>query len=243
MTDEQRIARAVAVATSEIAVKLCAAAERRTGRPRLIPLPGVLAAYIFHASGEPHTMTTSGVCRSLKKLKPKQRAALGIPKRMQVRYKRMHSGWRAIKRVVEHGVLVEHDHDLDVDPDTGEVLPCPEGCPFEQVGLDELTDAAHPGQPPAGVRATTGGGHRRHRRREPYPAQEAHRRRGPRVLVLRPRRPVGTPHRHRPPPHRALPRIRSHLATYAPRVGSDPSPRSPPASRCDRGSATAPEPA
>ena len=53
MTDEQRIARAVAVATSEIAVKLCAAGERRTGRPRLIPLAGVLAAYIFHATGEP----------------------------------------------------------------------------------------------------------------------------------------------------------------------------------------------
>ncbi|HOC14686.1 MAG TPA: hypothetical protein PKJ61_12535, partial [Propionicimonas sp.] len=139
MTDEQRIARAVAVATSEIAVKLCAAAERRTGRPRLIPLAGVLAAYIFHATGEPHTMTTSAVCRSIKKLKPRQRAALGIPKRMQVRYKRMHSGWRAIKRVLEHGVLVEHDHDLAVDPDTGEVLPCPGGCPFEQVGLDELT--------------------------------------------------------------------------------------------------------
>ena len=139
MTDEQRIARAVAVATSEIAVKLCAAAERRTGRPRLIPLSGVLAAYIFHASGEPHTMTTSGVCRSLKKLKPKQRSALGIPKHMQVRYKRMHSGWRAIKRAVEHGVLVDHDHDLDADSATGEVLPCPEGCPFEQVGLDELT--------------------------------------------------------------------------------------------------------
>ncbi|HMT34170.1 MAG TPA: hypothetical protein PKA99_16195, partial [Dermatophilaceae bacterium] len=52
MTDEQRITRAVAVATSEIAKKVCAAAERRTGRPRLIPLPGVLAAYIFHATGE-----------------------------------------------------------------------------------------------------------------------------------------------------------------------------------------------
>ena len=84
-------------------------------------------------------MTTSGVCRSLKKLKPKQRSALGIPKHMQVRYKRMHSGWRAIKRAVEHGVLVDHDHDLDADSATGEVLPCPEGCPFEQVGLDELT--------------------------------------------------------------------------------------------------------
>ena len=139
MTDEQRIARSVAVATSDIAKKICAAAERRTGRPRLIPLSGVLAAYIFHATGEPHTMTTSGVCRSLKKLKPKQRSALGIPKHMQVRYKRMHSGWRAIKRVVEHGVLVEHDHELDVDPDTGEVLVCPQDCPFEEVGLDELT--------------------------------------------------------------------------------------------------------
>lgn len=138
MTDEQRIARAVAVANCEIAVKLCAAAERRTGRPRLIPLPGVLAAYIFHASGEPHTMTTSAVCRSVKKLEPRQRAALGIPMTMQIKYKRMHSGWRAIKRVVEHGVLVDHDHDLDVDLDTGEVLACPESCPFEQVSLDVL---------------------------------------------------------------------------------------------------------
>ena len=52
-------------------------------------------------------MTTSAVCRSIKKLKAKQRAKLGIPKRMQIRYKRMHSGWQAIKGVVEHGVLVE----------------------------------------------------------------------------------------------------------------------------------------
>lgn len=138
MTDEQRIARAVAVASSEIAVKICAAAERRTGRPRLIPLSGVLAAYIFHASDQPHSMTTSGVCRTVRKLKPGKRAALGIPKRMQVKYKRMHSGWLAIRRVVEHGVLVNHDHDLDVDLDTGEVFSCPEGCPFEQVSLDQL---------------------------------------------------------------------------------------------------------
>lgn len=79
-------------------------------------------------------MTASRVCRSVKKLQPSQRAALGIPKHMQVRYERMHSGWRAILRVVKLEVLIEHDHALDVDPDTGEVL----ACPFEPVGLDEL---------------------------------------------------------------------------------------------------------
>ena len=57
---------------------------------------------------------------------------------MQVKYKRMHSGWLAIRRVVEHGVLVNHDHDLDVDLETGEVFACPEDCPFEQVSLDQL---------------------------------------------------------------------------------------------------------
>ena len=155
MTDEQRIARAVAVATSEIAVKLCAAAERRTGRPRLIPLPGVLAAYIFHATGEPHTMTTSAVCRSIKKLKAKQRAKLGIPKRMQIRYKRMHSGWRAIKRVVEHGVLVDHDHELEIDEDTGELAPCPEDCSHVYLTLEEfLTQLVQASLPPGYERGT-----------------------------------------------------------------------------------------
>jgi hypothetical protein len=138
MTVDQRIARAVAVATSDIAARLCAAAERRTGRPRLIPLTGVLAAFIFHASGEPHTMTTAGVCRSLKSLTPTQRVQLGIPQTTEIRYKRVHSGWRAILRVVDRGVLVDHDHDLDVDHDTGEVLACPVDCPCEQVTQDEV---------------------------------------------------------------------------------------------------------
>ncbi|WP_219105815.1 hypothetical protein [Austwickia sp. TVS 96-490-7B] len=53
---------------------------------------------------QPNTMTTFGVCRS-------------------------------IKRVVERGVLAKHDHALDVDPDTCEVLACPQGCPFDEVGL------------------------------------------------------------------------------------------------------------
>jgi hypothetical protein len=103
-------------------------------------------------------------------------------------------------------------------------------------------DAAHPGQPPAGVRATAGGGHRRHRRREPHPAaQEAHRRRGPRLLVSFDR-DARWGHRtatdRRPTEH--FLGYEAHLATYAPRVGSEPIPQSPPASRCARGSATAP---
>ncbi len=138
MTIEQRIARSVAVASSSVGTSLCVAAERRTGRPRLIPLPGVLAAFVFHASGQPNAMTTSGVCRTLRGLTPTQRSALGIPGELHVRYKRLHSGWRAICRVVDVGVLVEHDHGLDVDPGTGEVLPCPVGCPFEPVDLDQV---------------------------------------------------------------------------------------------------------
>ena len=226
MTDEQRIARSVAVATSDIAKKICAAAERRTGRPRLIPLSGVLAAYIFHATGEPHTMTTSGVCRSLKKLKPKQRSALGIPKHMQVRYKRMHSGWRAIKRVVEHGILVEHDHELEVDPDTGEVLPCPEGCPFEQVGVDELTtlliQASLPPEferPPAvAIDGTDIESHTRpHKKRidaegRAFWSADRDARWGHRTATDR-----------RPTEH--FLGYEAHLATYAPRVGSEPIPQ------------------
>ncbi|HNV10733.1 MAG TPA: hypothetical protein PKN27_05320, partial [Propionibacteriaceae bacterium] len=226
MTDEQRIARSVAVATSDIAKKICAAAERRTGRPRLIPLSGVLAAYIFHATGEPHTMTTSGVCRSLKKLKPKQRSALGIPKHMQVRYKRMHSGWRAIKRVVEHGVLVEHDHELDVDPDTGEVLDCPQDCPFEEVGLDELTtlliQASLPPEferPPAvAIDGTDIESHTRpHKKRidtegRAFWSADPDARWGHRTATDR-----------RPTEH--FLGYEAHLATYAPRVGSEPIPQ------------------
>ncbi|WP_143553782.1 transposase [Serinicoccus sp. CNJ-927] len=83
-------------------------------------------------------MTTAGVCRSLKLLTPSQRAQLGIPETTAIGYKRVHSGWRAIVRVVARGVLVDHDHELDVDHDTGEVLACPTDCPYEQVTQDEV---------------------------------------------------------------------------------------------------------
>ena len=126
MTNEQRINRARAVAQSAVFTKIAAAAEQRTGRPRLIPLDVFLAAFVFHASGLPRGMTTAGVCDSLKRLAPEEFARLGMPAG-PVKYKRVHSGWRAIRRVLERGVLVAHDHELEADETTGEILPCPDG--------------------------------------------------------------------------------------------------------------------
>lgn len=63
---EQRINRARAVADSDIVTQIAAAAERRTGRPRLIPLDAVIAGFVLHASGQPHTMTMAGLWRTLR---------------------------------------------------------------------------------------------------------------------------------------------------------------------------------
>lgn len=134
----QRISRARAVANSDAVAQIVAAAEQRTGRPRMIPLDAVFAAFVFHATSRPHAMTTAGVCESLKTLTRDDLLRLGIPACDRIRYKRVHSGWRAIRRVIERGFLMAHDHDLEADESTGEVLPCPEGCPYVPVNLDEI---------------------------------------------------------------------------------------------------------
>lgn len=226
MTIEQRISRARAVAESDVAAKLCAAAEKRTGRPRLIPLPGILAAYIFHASGQPHTMTTSGVCRSLKALTPPQRSGLGIPRDLQVKYKRVHSGWHAICRIVEVGVLVDHDHELDLEPATGEMLPCPVGCPFEPVDLDHIaTLLIQASLPPEFERPTAvaiDGTDVESFARAHKPQLDAH---GRKVYSFD--RDARWGHRtatnRRPTEH--FFGYEAHLATYAPTVGASPVPQ------------------
>ncbi len=134
----QRISRARAVANSDVVAQIVAAAEQRTGRPRMIPLDAVFAAFVFHAMSRPHAMTTAGVCESLKTLTRDDLLRLGIPACDRIRYKRVHSGWQAIRRVLERGFLMAHDHDLEADESTGEVLPCPEGCPYVPVNLDEI---------------------------------------------------------------------------------------------------------
>lgn len=138
MMIEQRINRARAVADSEIVAQVAGAAERRTGRPRLIPLDAVIAGFVLHASGQPHTMTMTGLWRTLRVLTPTQLKTLGFPVGVLPTYKRIRSSWRAAIRVVSSGTLVDHDHELDVDEDTGEVAPCPQECPHLSLTLDEF---------------------------------------------------------------------------------------------------------
>jgi len=130
------------------------------------------------------------------------------------------------QRVVAHGVLVDHNHNLDVDPDTGEVLACPEGCPFEQVGLDELTtlliQASLPPafkRPPAvAIDGTDIESHTRpHKKRvdadgRSFWSADQEARWGHRTATDR-----------RPTEH--FLGYEAHLATYAPRVGSEPIPQ------------------
>ena len=178
MSIQQRLNRARAVARSDIGTKLAAATERRTGRPRIIPVEGVLAAYVFHAMGAPHGMTIAGVCRTLKELDPSQRTHLGIPAHLTIRYKRVRSGLRAILTVVRHGVLVEHDHDLDIDLDTGEVLPCPDTCPYEAISMDAFATtliqaSLPPGYRPSNVIALDGTDIESHTRGSSKPRYDA----------------------------------------------------------------------
>lgn len=138
MTIQQRINRARGVADSEIVSRIAAAAERRTGRPRLIPLDAVIAGFVLHASGQPHTMTMAGLWRTLHELTPAQLESLGFPVGVTPKYKRIRSSWRAALRVVSSGTLVDHDHRVQVDEDTGELALCPEGCPHLSLTLDEF---------------------------------------------------------------------------------------------------------
>lgn len=69
---EQRINRARAVVDSDIVRRIAAASERRTGRPRLVPIDAVIAGFVLHASGQPHTMTMAGLWRTLQVLTPAQ---------------------------------------------------------------------------------------------------------------------------------------------------------------------------
>ena len=155
MLIEQRINRARAVADSDIVTQIAAAAVRRTGRPRLIPLDAVIAGFVVHASGHPHTMTMAGLRRTLHELTPAQLEMLGFPVGIVPRYKRIRSSWRAALRVVSSGTLVDHDHEVQVDENTGELAPCQEGCPYLSMTLDEfLTLLIQSSLPPEHERGT-----------------------------------------------------------------------------------------
>ena len=155
LTIDQRINRAMAIANSDIANQIAQAAERRTGRPRLIPIKAVIAAFTFHATGQPHTMAVAGVTDSLKDLNAEDLLALGVPSGVRIRYKRVLSSWHAVLRVLSGGVLVDHDHDLEGDELTGELAPCPDDCPYLAMSLDQLATAIiQAGLPPAYARPT-----------------------------------------------------------------------------------------
>ena len=156
MMIEQRINRARALAESDIVTLIATAAERRTGRPRLIPLDAVIAGFVLHASGQPHTMTMAGLRRTLHELTPAQLQALGFPVGVIPRYKRIRSSWRAVLRVVSSGTLIDHNHDLEVDSNTGELAPCPTDCPQLSLNLEEfLTRLIQASLPPGYERSTT----------------------------------------------------------------------------------------
>ena len=155
MLIEQRINRARAVADSDIVTQIARVAKRRTGRPRLIPLDAAIAGFVFHASGQPHTMSMAEMRRTLHHLTPAQLESLGFPVGVIPEYKRIRSSWRAVLRVVSSGVLVDHDHELDVDAETGELSPCPEACPHVSLTLDEfLTLLVQASLPPGYERGT-----------------------------------------------------------------------------------------
>ena len=244
MMIEQRINRARTVADSDIVTQIARAAERRTGRPRLIPLDAVIAGFVLHASGHPHTMTMAGLRRTLHELTPAQLESLGFPVGVIPKYKRIRSSWRAALRVVSAGTLVDHDHELEIDEDTGELAPCPEDCSHVYLTLEEfLTQLVQASLPPGYERGTAVAidgtdveSHTRpHRKRLDSRA-------GPSGQPTT--RPDGVT---APPPTAAPPNTSSDTKHTSPRTrrasAPNPSRKSPPASPSDRGSATAPEPA
>jgi hypothetical protein len=167
----------------------------------------------------------------VKKLKPTQRAALGIPKTMQIKYKRMHSGWRAIKRVVEHGVLVDHDHDLDVDAAPARSLPCPSAAPSSQVEPRRARRrcSSKPACRPSSSDLRRWRSTAPTSRASPARTRTPDGRRGPRSSTPSTATPDGDTAPARPSPYRALLRIRSpHRHVRAEASAASPSPKSPP---------------
>lgn len=138
LTTAQKVRRARAYADQDVVRQLVARATRTTGRPRALPLGTVAAALVLHPLDRPSTMTIASLTRTLKALSPSERLALGIPAGTAIRYRRVLSGVRALKDAMQAGVLVDHDHDLTADQETGEVDVCPEGCPFTPATLDEI---------------------------------------------------------------------------------------------------------
>ncbi|AEE44188.1 hypothetical protein [Cellulomonas fimi] len=138
LTTAEKVRRARAWADHEVITRLVAARIRTTGRRRALPLDAVAAGIMLHALGRPTAMTISGVTRTIRAVSPSERFALGFPPGAVIRYRPVLSGFHALREAMGTGCLVDHDHDLTADEQTGEVDDCPDGCPFTPASLDDV---------------------------------------------------------------------------------------------------------
>lgn len=138
LTVNQRLRRAFAYAHSPEALRLVAATHRTKGRRRLYPVEAVLAAIVFHCLKAPDRLLFTDIAAELKILTKSQRLKLGFPINCAMKYARLYSGYRALLREIESGTCSVHNHELEADPRTGDLCPCPPTCHYIAANLDEF---------------------------------------------------------------------------------------------------------
>jgi hypothetical protein len=145
LTEQQRVDRAVAIASHPMIQKILEASTPARGRPRTVSLVLIARLLFLHGVSSPQRMTIGGVETTLVSLTAESRQRLGVPEAWTTDdderarlYRRLWSAFTALTDATRHGVHVEHDHDLRLNLDTGEVDPCPAECPAFDLTADEV---------------------------------------------------------------------------------------------------------
>ena len=144
-TEKQRVSRAIALAAHPQIQAILGTAATTKGRPRCASLPLVARLLFLHALSDPHRMTLASVESTILSITAQSRRRLGLrdswtsdPGERQRLYRRIWSTFTALVRATRTGVHIDHDHRIRVNVDTGEVDPCPHGCPALDLTPDEL---------------------------------------------------------------------------------------------------------
>lgn len=145
LTENQRVARAIALAGNPRIRAIVDGLAKPTGRPRCVSMPLLLRLLFLHALSEPARMTLASVESTVIGLSAHSRRLLEIPAdwlsdpdARRMLYRRIWSTFNDLALATRDGIHVDHDHVLRVNVDTGEVDPCSSGCPAMDLTADEV---------------------------------------------------------------------------------------------------------
>lgn len=163
LTETHRVARAIAMAANPKLQAIISASTKKYGRPRKVSIECLTRILFLHAMTDTEKMTLRAIERTVVALSPKSRRLLGIPEwwisnppeRGRL-YKRIRDTFTALVEATRQGIHVGHDHVMRVNGDTGEVDPCPPGCPAVDMTPDEIATAIVQASLPRTLRRTRG---------------------------------------------------------------------------------------